>query len=75
MPPTATLRLARLYPGAVYKAATRQVLVPVPTTKGIAGEPLRDTALIDWVTTLIETVIAQPGANGRTQAVGHDDGR
>mgnify|MGYP000700580607 CR=1 FL=1 len=49
--------LARLYPGAAYKAATRQITVPMPATKKVGGQPLRDAALIDWVGGLIRSVL------------------
>jgi transcription-repair coupling factor (superfamily II helicase) len=53
-----SLRLARLYKGAVVKTATRQVLVPRPTDTGrVGGTPLRDTALLDWCVQLLDAVI------------------
>src|SRR5699024_9148557 len=56
---SAQLRLKRLYPGTVLKPAIRTVLVPGPTTARVGGVPLRDEALIDWVTQLIEAVLAR----------------
>ena len=51
------LRLARLYKGAVVKAAARTVLVPRPTDSGrVGGTPLRDQALLDWTRQLLEAV-------------------
>jgi len=53
-----SLRLARLYKGAVVKAALRQVLVPRPTDSGrMGGTPLRDVALLDWARGLLEAVV------------------
>ncbi|HEX4655257.1 MAG TPA: transcription-repair coupling factor [Mycobacteriales bacterium] len=46
-----TLRLQRLYPGAVVKSATRIVLVPAPA--------LRDRALLDWARDLLDTVVGE----------------
>jgi len=43
-----TVRIQRLYPGTIVKAATSTVLVPAPTTARIAGQPLRDRELLDW---------------------------
>ena len=43
-----TVRLQRLYPGSIVKAATSTVLVPAPTTARIGGQPLRDLELLDW---------------------------
>ncbi|WP_022916578.1 transcription-repair coupling factor [Ruania albidiflava] len=56
---SAQLRLKRLYPGTVLKPAIRTVLVPGPTTARVGGSPLRDEALIDWVTQLIDAVLAR----------------
>ncbi len=51
------LRLKRLHPGAVIKAAVRQVMVPLPMTSRIGGEPLTDEALLDWVETLVTKIL------------------
>ncbi len=56
------LRLARLFKGAVVKAATRQVLVPRPTDTGrLGGQPIRDRALLDWAAAVLDAVA--PGAD------------
>ncbi len=52
------LRLARLHPGSVVKAATKTVLVTAPTTARIAGQPLRDRALLDWCREVLQVVVA-----------------
>jgi transcription-repair coupling factor (superfamily II helicase) len=54
-----SLRLARLYPGTLIKAATRTILVPRPMTARVGGQPVRDTALLDWGRDLIEGVLLQ----------------
>ncbi|MDN5963695.1 MAG: transcription-repair coupling factor, partial [Actinomyces sp.] len=51
------IRLKRLHPGSVIKAAVRQVLVPVPQTARIGGVPLGDEALLEWVETLVTKVL------------------
>ncbi|MDO4258472.1 MAG: transcription-repair coupling factor [Actinomycetaceae bacterium] len=51
------MRLTRLYPGSVIKAAVRQVLVPLPTTSRIGGSPLTDEPLVEWVQTLVGKVL------------------
>jgi transcription-repair coupling factor (superfamily II helicase) len=51
------LRLQRLHPGSVVKAATGVVLVTAPSTARIGGQPLRDQALLDWCGELLETVV------------------
>ncbi|MCU1676771.1 MAG: mfd, partial [Frankiales bacterium] len=54
------LRLSRLYPGAVVKAPLRTVLVPRPMTARVAGQPIRDAALLDWVRGVLEGVVGEP---------------
>jgi len=58
LPDSKQLRLKRYHPEAVYKAAVEQVSVPRPTTRRIGGEPLRDTALLDWCAQLLRDVLA-----------------
>jgi transcription-repair coupling factor (superfamily II helicase) len=58
LPDSKQLRLKRYHPEAVYKAAVGQVSVPRPTTRRIGGEPLRDTALLDWCAQLLQDVLA-----------------
>lgn len=50
-------RLQRLYPGSIMKPAIRKVLVPLPTTSRLGGEPLVDQDLIDWVDNLLEVIV------------------
>jgi transcription-repair coupling factor (superfamily II helicase) len=52
-----TLRLQRLYPRSVVKATVSTVLVPRPTTARVGGQPLRDTALLDWARQLLDGVL------------------
>lgn len=51
------LRLKRLHPGTIIKAAVRQVLVPLPMTKRFGGDPLTDEPLIEWVETLVAKIL------------------
>ncbi len=51
------MRLKRLHPGAVIKAAVRQVLVPLPLTARIGGEPVTDEALLEWVENLVMKIL------------------
>ncbi len=53
LPESKVMRLNRLFPGASYKNAMNTVIVPRPTTARIGGQPLRDTALLDWAADLI----------------------
>jgi transcription-repair coupling factor (superfamily II helicase) len=54
------LRLQRLYPRSVVKPAVRTALVPEPRTARIGGQPLRDTALLDWCRDLLPAVLGDP---------------
>jgi transcription-repair coupling factor (superfamily II helicase) len=58
MPESASLRITRLYPGTIIKPTVRTILVPRPSTARVAGEPLRDAALLQWTTELIGAVLA-----------------
>ncbi|GAA1816191.1 transcription-repair coupling factor [Planosporangium flavigriseum] len=60
LPDSKQLRLKRFYPDSVYKAGTDTVSLPRPMTKRIGGEPLRDTALLDWAAELLKTVLGEP---------------
>jgi len=46
-----SVRMARLYPGHIYKAAISTLLLPLPSSKGVALEPekLGNTSLLNWV--------------------------
>ncbi len=50
-------RLARLHPRSTVKGAVRTVLVPAPRTSRVGGQPLRDTALLDWCRRVIFDVL------------------
>jgi transcription-repair coupling factor (superfamily II helicase) len=62
LPDSKQLRLKRYHPDAVYKPATEQVSVPRPMTRRIAGEPLRDQALLQWCAQLLSDVLGEPAA-------------
>ncbi|MEU3712391.1 transcription-repair coupling factor [Streptomyces catenulae] len=51
------LRLKRLHPRSVLKPATRQVLVPRPTTGKIGGKPLVGRELLAWVGEFLTTIL------------------
>ncbi|WP_109473326.1 transcription-repair coupling factor [Ornithinimicrobium cavernae] len=51
------LRLNRLFPGTILKAATRTILVPVPKTARVGGKVLRDKDMLDWASVLIRQVM------------------
>jgi len=51
------MRLQRLYPRSIVKQSVNTVLVPKPMTQRLGGQPLRDTALLDWCSELLEGVL------------------
>jgi len=60
LPDSARMRLERLHPGSLVKAVSRTILVPRPTTARVGGEPLRDVALLDWASGVLESVLSVP---------------
>jgi transcription-repair coupling factor (superfamily II helicase) len=60
------LRLQRLYPRSLVKEAVRTILVPRPVTAPVGGQPLRDTAVLDWASDLIRAVLLDNGAAHQT---------
>lgn len=57
LPDSKALRLKRLYPGSIIKPALRQILVPTPTDNSIGENKIHDDALVQWVDTLIDTIV------------------
>jgi len=57
LPESGRLKLQRLYPKTLVKAATHSILVPRPATAPVGGKPLRDEALLDWCRGVIEAVL------------------
>jgi transcription-repair coupling factor (superfamily II helicase) len=63
LPDSRQVRVQRLYPKTVLKPAVRTMLVPVPRTAAIGGQPLRDTELLTWCGEVIRSVLADlPGS-------------
>ncbi|WP_219505083.1 transcription-repair coupling factor [Nonomuraea ceibae] len=54
------VRLDRLYKKAVYKQAAETLLVPVPKTKPLGGQLLRDLDLLKWCGDLVEAMFLEP---------------
>jgi transcription-repair coupling factor (superfamily II helicase) len=54
-----TLRLTRMYPGSIIKAAARTIIVPLPQQKalGVQSESPDSKELLGWVSELIRAVI------------------
>ncbi len=59
------LRVQRLYPKTVVKAAVRTILVPRPKTAPVGGAPLRDEELLDWCRRVIDDVVDWRDGAGR----------
>ncbi|CAA9315308.1 MAG: Transcription-repair coupling factor [uncultured Nocardioidaceae bacterium] len=57
LPESGKVRLARLYPRSIVKDNVRTILVPRPTTAPVAGQPLRDEALLAWARDVVDTVV------------------
>ena len=62
------LRLTRLYPGTIVKAALRQLLVPAPKTARVGGKPLRDKEILDWASQLVQAVLLDDIAAAASRA-------
>jgi transcription-repair coupling factor (superfamily II helicase) len=78
LPDSKQLRLKRFYPDAVYKPVSGQVSLPRPMTKRVGGEPIRDTALLDWSAELITGILGEPpkaGAPADAAGPARADGR
>ncbi|MFI6817338.1 transcription-repair coupling factor [Nonomuraea sp. NPDC050328] len=54
------VRLQRLYKSAIHKQAAETLLVPVPKTKPVGGQPLRDLDLLKWCGDLVEAMFLEP---------------
>jgi transcription-repair coupling factor (superfamily II helicase) len=58
LPDSRQVRVQRLYPKTVLKPTVRTMLVPVPKTAAIGGQPLRDTELLTWCGEVIRSILA-----------------
>jgi transcription-repair coupling factor (superfamily II helicase) len=58
LPDSRQVRVQRLYPKTVLKPAVRTMLVPVPRSAPIGGQPLRDTDLLAWTAEVVRSVLA-----------------
>ncbi len=58
LPDSRQVRVQRLYPKTILKSTVRTMLVPVPKTAVIGGQPLRDTELLAWCGEVIRSVLA-----------------
>ncbi|MXP22916.1 transcription-repair coupling factor [Gordonia sp. HNM0687] len=54
------VRLKRLYPSAGYRATTSVITLPIPRTGGVGSARVRDEELIDYLTTFLLALRADP---------------
>ncbi|MEY3407587.1 MAG: transcription-repair coupling factor, partial [Actinomycetota bacterium] len=59
LPDSVQVRLARLYPRATIKLATRTVLIPKPTPKTIGKGEVSDAELLQWVWGVLSAISGQ----------------
>ncbi len=57
LPDSRVLRLQRLYPRSVVKEAAGYVLVPRPLSATVGGPPVKDMALLEWSSRVIEQIL------------------
>ncbi|WP_204800614.1 transcription-repair coupling factor [Mycobacterium riyadhense] len=60
LPDSAQVRLARMYPGARYRATTNTVQVPIPRAGGIGAPRIRDVELVQLVADLVTALAGKP---------------
>ncbi len=60
LPDSAQVRLARMYPGARYRATTSTVQVPIPRAGGIGAGHIRDVELVQMVADLVTALAGKP---------------
>ena len=58
LPDSRQVRVQRLYPKTVLKPTVRTMLIPVPKTAAVGGQPLRDAELLAWCGEVIRSVLA-----------------
>jgi transcription-repair coupling factor (superfamily II helicase) len=65
LPDSAQVRLARMYPGARYRATTATVQVPIPRAGGVGAPRIRDVELVQMVADLVSAL--DGGESGRAR--------
>ena len=56
LPDSVQVRLARLYPSATIKPATRTIVLPKPRPKQFGARDVSDDELLDWVAEVLRAV-------------------
>ncbi|MDQ3094843.1 MAG: transcription-repair coupling factor, partial [Actinomycetota bacterium] len=62
LPDSLRVRIDRLYPNTVVKAALHSILVPRPMTARVGGEAVRDVAVLDWAGRVIDDIVSRSGS-------------
>ncbi|HEY9304187.1 MAG TPA: TRCF domain-containing protein, partial [Mycobacterium sp.] len=65
LPDSAQVRLARMYPGARYRATTSTVQVPIPRAGGVGAPRIRDLELVQMVADLVSVLDGKPGESSK----------
>jgi transcription-repair coupling factor (superfamily II helicase) len=65
LPDSAQVRLARMYPGARYRATTATVQVPIPRAGGVGAPRIRDLELVQMVADLVSALDGKPGGSSK----------
>jgi transcription-repair coupling factor (superfamily II helicase) len=60
LPDSRVVRLNRVYPGSLVKAAVRTMLVPRPQRSTSGTEAPRDSELLAWAERVIDAVVDPP---------------
>ncbi|MEJ4112681.1 transcription-repair coupling factor [Corynebacterium kroppenstedtii] len=61
LPDSGRVRLARLYPGAQYRATTHNVVIPAPKKgRGIRAQVCRDEELLQWCADVMTSLMGKP---------------
>ena len=63
---SAQVRLARMYPGAQYRATTSTVQVPIPRAGGVGAPRIRDLELVHMVADWWRRWMLSVGRGGHT---------
>ena len=61
LPESRDLRRQRLYPGSRVNRQTHQLFLPRPMTAPIAGQPIKDAALLEWATLAVTALFVPEG--------------
>jgi len=62
LPDSLRVRIDRLYPNTVVKAALHSILVRRPMTARVGGEAVRDAAVLDWAGRVIDDIVSRSGS-------------